>query len=333
MRRIAVVLVGAVVAALASYSWLWFHAAGLVRDGLPAWAEARKAQGYVLAWKSAEVEGFPFAFRLHLTGAAIETARPFPATASAPDLVLAAVPWNLHEWRFAARQGARIGAPLDAAGIAAATLEGTVAQRDEGTMVAARASTLEGTGLAQGIAAGALELHFTLPAHPPHSDNDPLIAFGASLTDATVPQAPKPLSQHIDALSFAATMKGALPPAPLDLALAAWRDGGGTLDIDNARLAWGGTVVTLDGTLALDGAMQPEGALTATIDGGDKMVDGLVASGAIEQRFAGFAKSVMRAIATPGEDGGKVHLPVTVQDQRVYVGPATVAALPHVTWR
>ena len=148
-----------------------------------------------------------------------------------------------------------------------------------------------------------------------------------------MPQAPKPLSQHIDALSFAATMKGALPPAPLDLALAAWRDGGGTLDIDNARLAWGGTVVTLDGTLALDGAMQPEGALTATIDGGDKMVDGLVASGAIEQRFAGFAKSVMRAIATPGEDGGKVHLPVTVQDQRVYVGPATVAALPHVTWR
>jgi hypothetical protein len=79
--------------------------------------------------------------------------------------------------------------------------------------------------------------------------------------------------------------------------------------------------------------MQPEGALTATIDGGDKIIDQLVASGALQQRFAGFAKSVMHAIATPGDDGGKVHLPVTVQDQRIYIGPATVAALPHVTWR
>ena len=139
--------------------------------------------------------------------------------------------------------------------------------------------------------------------------------------------------RHIDAFSLAATMRGPLPAAPLDRALTSWRDGGGTLDIDEARLAWGGSIITLTGTLALDGAMQPEGALTATLDGGDKIVDQLVAAGALKERFAGFAKSVMRAISTPGDDGGKVHLPVTVQDQRIYVGPAAVAALPHVTWR
>ncbi len=139
--------------------------------------------------------------------------------------------------------------------------------------------------------------------------------------------------RHIDAFSLAATMRGPLPAAPLDRALAAWRDGGGTLDIDEARLAWGGTVVALTGTLALDAGLQPEGALTATLDGGDKIVDQLVAAGALKERFAGFAKSVIRAIATPGDDGGRVHLPVTVQDQRLYVGPATIAALPHVTWR
>jgi len=333
MRRSWLVLIGLVVAGLGVYAGLWFRAARLVRDGLPAWAEARRAEGYAVAWKSAAVEGFPFAFRLHLTGATIDAARPLPTTAATPELMLEAAPWNLYRWRFSAPQGAALAAPLDAAGVTAATLDGTVAQQDNGTAISVSARTLAGTGLAEGVAAGALELDFTLPPHAPASDADPLAAFSIKLDDATLPQAAPPVIRHIDALSLAATMKGPLPAAPLDRALASWRDGGGTLDIDEARLAWGGTIVTLTGTLALDEAMQPEGALTATIDGGDKIVDQLVAAGALKERFAEFAKSVIRAIATPGDDGGKVHLPVTMQDQRLYVGPATIAALPHVTWR
>jgi hypothetical protein len=333
MRRSWLVLAGLLVAGFAVYSGLWFRAAGLVRDGLPAWAEARRAQGYDLAWTSAAVEGFPLAFRLHLGGASLATARPLPATAAAPDLVLEAAPWDLHDWRFSTPQGAQFSAPLNAVGVSAAALNGTVSARDGGATIAATARTLAGTGLAQGLAAGALDLQVSLPAHMPAQDTDPLVALSVKLDDATVPQAPAPLTPQIDTVALTATVKGPIVAGPLDQALAAWRDTGGTLEIDEARIAWGGTTLSLSGTLALDGAMQPEGALTATIDGGDQMIDRLVASGALKERFAGFAKSVMRAIATPSADGSKVRLPVTVQDQRVYVGPATIATLPHLTWR
>jgi hypothetical protein len=187
--------------------------------------------------------------------------------------------------------------------------------------------------MADGVAAGALDAQLTLPSRRPESERDMLFSLAAKLDDATVPQAPPPFARHIDEFSFAATMKGPLAAAPLARALAQWRDGGGTLEIDSARIAWGGTTIALSGTLALDEAMQPEGALTATIQGGDKLVDGLVAAGAMEPGLANFAKAVMRAIATPGEDGNTARVPVTVQDQRVYVGPAAIATLPHVTWR
>jgi hypothetical protein len=333
MRRVWLVVVGLVAAGCAVYAGLWFHARGIVRDGLPGWAEAWRSQGYAVAWTSAAVEGFPFAFRLRLTGATIETARTLPASAALPELVLDATPWNLRDWRFHAPQGATFTTLLGAVGVNAATLDGTVVQSSGGTAVTLAAHTLAGTGLAQGAAADALDAQVTLPPQPPTGDRDPLFALSVKLADADLPQAPPPLSRRLDELSLAATMRGPLPQGPLDQALALWRNGGGTLDIDSARVAWGGMVVTLTGTLALDGAMQPEGALTATIEGGDRMIDQLVASGALKERFAGFARSVMRAIATPGEDGSKLSLPVTVQDQHVYVGPATVAALPHLTWR
>lgn len=333
MRRSWAILAAVPVAGLAAYSGLWFYAARSVRAGLPAWAEARRAEGYALAWRTAEIEGFPLAFRLHLTGATIETARTLPATATAPELMLEAAPWNLREWHFDAPQGARLGAPMAATGLVAATLHGTVAERGDGTLVAVSARDLSGSGAAAGVAVGALDARLTLPPRPPDSERDRLFALEARLADATVPQAPPPFARRIDEVSLAATMRGQLPAAPLDRALAQWRDGGGTLDIDGARIAWDGGAIALAGTLALDDAMQPEGALTATIDGGDKMVDALVAAGAIEPRFAGFAKAVMSAISTPGEDGKTAQVPVTVQNQRLYVGPATIAALPHVTWR
>jgi hypothetical protein len=92
MRRSWAILAALAVAVPASYAGLWFQAARAVRQGLPAWAEARRAEGYAIAWRSAEIEGFPLAFRLHLSGASIETARPLPASAAAPELLLEAAP-------------------------------------------------------------------------------------------------------------------------------------------------------------------------------------------------------------------------------------------------
>ena len=56
----------------------------------------------------------------------------------------------------------------------------------------------------------------------------------------------------------------------------------------------------------------------------------------MEARYAGIAKAILRAIAGP-QDADKpdapLKVPLTIQDSRVYLGPAEIARLPHVTWR
>ncbi len=166
-------------------------------------------------------------------------------------------------------------------------------------------------------------------------DHDPFVSLDARLADVSVPQAPPPFAQRLDALSVTATVRGALPSAPLAIALAGWRDGGGTLDIEGAHAAWGKTSIDLDGTLALDSAMQPEGALSATIAGGDGIIDAIVAAGGLDPRYAGVAKSVLRAVAEPNPDGSEdaARVPALwlAGPAALHIGPAPVAARCRVS--
>jgi len=193
---------------------------------------------------------------------------------------------------------------------------------------------VSGRGVADGDSASSLSVHLDIPARPPQGDRDPFISVNAQVTDATLPQAPAPFAQRIDSLSLTTTVRGPVPAAPLISALTQWRDAGGTLDIEGTHIAWNKTSIDLAGTLALDSAMQPEGALTATIAGGDSIVDAIVTAGKLDPRYAAVAKSVLRAIAEPNPDGSEtLHVPLSLQDQRLYLGPAPIAALPRLTWR
>ena len=200
-------------------------------------------------------------------------------------------------------------------------------------MVTATARELRGSGTAVGYAADLLAATLTLPAQAPQSDRDPLMALSAQLGEVQLPQAPPPLAPRIDALALTATAHGPISSGPIDRALAQWRDQGGTLDVEAAHVAWSGISADLEGTLALDESLQPEGALTVTITGADTLIDAAAAAGTIEPRQAGFAKAVVRAIALPGGNGDTVRLPLTIQDRRVYVGPAPIASLPPVKWK
>jgi hypothetical protein len=334
MRRLPVILGATVVAAACIYSGYWYYLARELRAGLGPWAEARRADGFDVAWRSLEVGGYPLSFRLHFTGATLTATRPFAYSAASADVEAAASPFHLGTWRFRAPEGATIQALVAAAGLAASSLEGSVIVADDATIVAARASAVEGAGAARGFAADTLDLKLTLPQHAPTTDRDPLAAASVSLTAAVLPQAPPPFPRRIDAFALAATLRGAIPPGALADALATWRDGGGTLDIDSAHIVWAKTTIDLDGTLALDQALQPQGALTATVTGADAVVDAIVDAGVLEARYADFAKAVLRAIGRPDEDGAdQLHVPVTLQDRRLYVGPAPIAPLPQLKWR
>src|ERR1700722_11849654 len=111
MRRIYLPLLVLLLLLAGVYTGYWFYFAQRLRDELGPWADARRAQGYDLAWQAASVEGFPLAFRLHFTAAVLHANRPCAYDVSAPDIIASAAPWHLSRWHWEAPQGAQIDAP------------------------------------------------------------------------------------------------------------------------------------------------------------------------------------------------------------------------------
>jgi hypothetical protein len=334
MRRLPLILAGLVLVAGAAYAGYWFHMAGALRDEAPGWAAAQRAQGYALEWQSLAVRGFPFAFRVHLGGATLHAARPFPYEAKSDMVVASAPPFDLRTWHVAAPQGLALDAPMALAGLDAASFDGSVALDGDATVVTLAARELAGRGAARGFAAATLDARITVPQRAPEDHRGTMLSVTAAVKDAELPAIPAPLARKLDTLSLTASVRGPWSSGGFNQALVQWRDAGGTVEIENAHVVWGETVLDLDGTLALDNAMQPEGALTAAVVGADKAVDAAVAAGAMQPRYAGVAKSVLRAISAKDETGtDALHVPLTLQDQRLYIGPAAVAVLPHIDWR
>jgi hypothetical protein len=129
--------------------------------------------------------------------------------------------------------------------------------------------------------------------------------------------------------SLSASLMGRPPAAPLAEAVAAWRDEGGTIQLDRLDLRSGAVAVRADATIALDGEMRLLGAGTASISGFDRAIDELVASGHMAARDAPLAKIGFGALARPDAKTGvaTVSLPVTAENGFLYLGPIKIAAL------
>ncbi len=324
-----------VLIALVGYAGYWYYMAGVLRDQLVPWAQARAAEGYPTHWDNADIDGFPVAFRFRFTNASYGALRPVPVAMSAPELLVWAKPWNLHHWEFSAPQGARLVETTGTGGFDAAHLDGEFHNDDDqGTSIDIIARNLGGIGAAQAISIGDAEAHLDVPAVPPRDHTG--IALGASL-QINQTKLPSPLpgfGDTLSGLSFSAQLKGALPPGAFVPALNQWRSDGGTIELGYLRLRWGSLLVDANGTLALDRNLQPEGALSATITGQDAAVDVAVMTGTLKADQAGLAKSFLGLLAKPNADGQKaITLPMTLQSQQIYLGPAKIADVPTIPWQ
>ena len=333
-RRSVLSLTGLVLVALIAYAAYWYYVAGKLRDQLAPWAEARAAEGYLIHWTKAEIGGFPGALRFDFSDLSFETQRPVPLAVSAGRASAWAMPWNLKHWEFTAPSGARVVEPSRSAGFAVRRLDGVVDV--EGRMVAAvdvNALDLDGLGLAQGTNIGNAAAHIELPATPPRSHTDMALGLSLQLSDATLPVPVPGFGNTLSTFSVVAQLKGALPAGQIVPALSRWRDDGGTIELQSLRLRWGSLLVDTSGTLALDQALQPEGAFSAVITGQDAAVDVAVKIGALKPSDAGAAKVVLDLLARPNGNGDKaVTLPMTIQSQRLYLGPAKLANIPAIAW-
>jgi hypothetical protein len=334
MRRVVLSVFLALLVAVAGYTAYWFILADRLKGGIGPWAELQRAQGYALHWESLVVDGYPRAFRLRLGHATAIGDPRLPLEIAAPELSGAAAPWSLRRWRVSAPQGIGIEAPGEGGGLKAGTLEGSVAVGGEhGTAVDLMARRIVGTGLAAGFAVASAEADITVAEHVPAGPGDVSIAAAFRLATVTLAAPMPPFGGTIEALSLAATMKGGLPQGRLRDALAQWQQRGGTVEITSASLRWGALAIDASGTLALDERLQPVGTLTATIESDDATIDALAALGKLRPSDVALIKNVVRLVATSGADGKKrLTLPVILKNERVYLGPAQIAALPRLTW-
>lgn len=333
-RRLAIAALALLIVAFGAYGYYWYWMAGKLREGLEPWAEARRAEGYRVQWDSVTIGGFPGAFRYTFTQASFGAERPLPATLEATRLTVWTEPWNLRHWQFAAEDGARFGALQGLTGYDLGTLEGSAGIGNGDIVVLdIKAAPLDGTGLAAGTRIGNATAHLEIPTHIPSDHKAVALDAALRLTDIktliTVPS----FGDTVSELSFAMQLKGGLPPGSLAHALAQWRDDGGTVELKDFHLQWGALLIDASGTLALDNALQPEGAFSATLTGQDAAVDLAVTAGALQQQDARIVKAVLSVLAKPGPRGDKaITVPLTVQQSRVYLGPAAIGKLPPIRW-
>lgn len=335
MRRIIVAAVALpLAAATAGYTGYWFYIAGRLPDAIAGWAEARRAEGYNLRWDGLAVGGFPASFRVTITGARLAGTRPLPFQARTAILTGEARPWNLRRWHVAAPEGSRIEGPNEGDAITAATIDTTVAiGTNNDAAVAVTAHEIAGRDAGGALRIADAEAQLALPGRPPADHRQEGARVTLQFFGIALPRAVPSLGATVDSVTLSGALKGAVPAGKLRDALSAWRDDGGTIELEQGTLRWSSLAASANGTLALDAGLQPIGALTATIENQNAVIDAAVAGGTMRAQDANLAKILLGLMAKPGADGKKqLTLPVTLQNRRLYLGPAQIAVLPAVTW-
>lgn len=338
MRRTTlVVLIGILVVGLGAYSAFWWIASGKIKLAAGDWAQAAHDKHIDASWQDIRVTGFPFSFRLELSDAVVsDKAAGMPVELRAPLLSASAWPWNYRRFWLAAPNGVTVLAGADDAPVAkftASAADGAVALALDGSPTVWLTLYRPKVDAAGALSARVADFWITLPAHPPASHTEPDIAGAMLLADLVVPAAPPGFSNTVDEVGLGITVMGDMPAASLRQALAAWRDAGGTLQLDHFDLRWGGIGATASGTLALDGDLQPIASLSGAISGYEQLLNALVAAGRVKASDARTARLVLSMLGHPGPDGhSQISTSFAIQDGEMRLGPAMLGKAPHIDW-
>ena len=343
--RVLILLAAALVAASLLYTWFWFDAAHRLAAELEAWSAAAAARGHEVQHAGIEVGGFPFsltarierpvlAYRLgdgalrwqggHLLVDFWPTRSDSLAIVLPPLSQLTRVAGGHNRTAWLAVDRATIAPSYEAATRSYVyRLDATgvgIGPRPPPMQVTARTLTLT-----LRVAIDADE-----SAIPPRRHS-----IDAALSDIELSDAVEaPFRRRLDRVRAQAALTGNIPEGAVPVALAGWRDGGGTVELETLHIQAGSLMLDATGTLALDRDMRPIGAFTARLHGYGEVLDALVAAGAANATHAATAKIVLDLLATPADDGGPpiLEVPISLQDGRLFVGPVSLLRIPPVRW-
>lgn len=339
MRRSTVFrLVAAVlVLGFGAYSAFWWFAAGKIKEAAEDWRKTAQAQKIDASWQQMRVSGYPLAFRLELSDVTVKSgASNPPAQLQAPLLSATVHPWNFHAAGFAAPDGLSLalGDPAaPAAKLSAARGSGAAARADDGTTTV-WVSLYEAKGTAVvPLGARTVNAWVILPPGAPATHQDSGLAVALNARDVALPGAPLGFSPTIDELGFGVTLMGNFPAGPLRQAATAWRDSGGTIELDHLNVRWGEMGINGSGTLALDNDLQPVGGFSGGVSGFDQLLNALVASGRVKAADARIARLALAMLAKSGPDGRpEIASSFTIQNGQMYLGPAKLGPAPRIDW-
>jgi len=332
-RILAIVLV----IGIALYTAYWWIAAGKIEEAAAQWRDAVRAQKLDVSWQAMRVTGYPFAFRLELTQAAVKNSATLPVVALQTPVLSATIrPWDFGAAWFDAPDGLAVAVGPDTlpiAKIAAERGSGAAARGGDGRIALWLSLHQAKADAGLTVSAGALQVWAILPGKAPPTHQEAGLAVAALLQDLTPPLAPPGLKNTVDAIGFGVTLKGALPPGNLAQAAAKWRDDGGTLELDHLDLHWDNLRVMASGTMALDNELQPVGALSVAVAGFDQLLNVLVATGRVKPSDARVARLALAFMAKPGPDGrAEIATSLSIQNGQMFFGPARLGPAPRIDW-
>jgi hypothetical protein len=336
--RLGLAVVALLLVLLGAYTAYWLIVATRISDGIAAWAQTERAEKVDISWQKVGVNGFPFAWRVELENAVLRDGRLTPS----PELRIPAVsatvrPWDFGSWQLLAPQG--VSAMLAGGGerpplkLAAHTAIGVVAVDPQaGTNLWLNLQDVSAEAGAK-VPISSADAWVILPPKPPRSHAAPALGIALDLRQVQLPAMTSVLNDTIEQLAFGVTVKGAVPSGKLTQALAEWRDAGGTVELDNLHLDWGGVGANASGTIALDRELQPVGGFSGAIEGYDKILIGLVQSGRMRATDAGLARLALAMLAKAGPDGRpEIKTAFTIQNGEMFLGPAKLGKAPRIAW-
>jgi hypothetical protein len=177
-----------------------------------------------------------------------------------------------------------------------------------------------------------VEFDGTRPTTAPAADTDVAYDLSLKLIDLSAQALEgNPLGATIGQTALHVQLLGAPPAQWDDTGIKAWRDAGGTVNLNAFSLQWGQLAVSGTGTLALDKEMQPEGALTTHMTGFEQALDSLAAAGWMKLSAASLAKLALGIASHPGPDGNpSVDTPLTIQNRRISAGAIKLGQVPEL---
>lgn len=336
MKRVRTLLLLALtllVVATAAYAIYWYRLAAGIEAGVDRWAEARRAEGWAVAWESLHTSGFPGPIQVTIEqpllarpdGLRWQTGR---ATAHVP-------PHDPGRIALAFQGAHRVVSPRMPGPVSLVPDQAVGALRvgADGRLRSAEARLRGVEAAAPGLAARAQSLALDFDnAADIDAASLALRLRNLEWQVAGYDAAALPPRVEVLRLRLRVTPLPALTAPPVHAA-AEWQARGGRIEVHELALDWQPLTVAAEGEASLDDALQPAVSLDAAIGGLDDVVARLSRAGRVDADQARSVQTVLGLMARREDDGSAVlRAPLSVRDGRLFLGPVPVAPVPPIDW-